>query len=230
MENTNKKPVQIINRHDTEENWQQYGQDIIPSQAELIVYDIDDNHKHERFKIGDGKTNVNDLPFFDVDSDKYVKVDSDIYIRNGNNESAITIGVKDKEDEIGSYLDIEKHRINLEADKEIALCAPYTIFLSNGNNKIIKIKDGQIVFGEDGARTIYSGGTNDEWLCIEGKGIETSSQAMKLKSGLITLESSVITLKGSSINLNANITIPSQYKIKDENGNEINFNSVAVFT
>jgi hypothetical protein len=27
------------------------------------VYDIDENHTHERFKIGDGKTNVNELPF-----------------------------------------------------------------------------------------------------------------------------------------------------------------------
>ena len=30
---------------------------------EIIVYDIDANHSVERFKIGDGTTLVNDLPF-----------------------------------------------------------------------------------------------------------------------------------------------------------------------
>ena len=35
----------------------------IPKQAEVIVYDIDADHDYERLKIGDGVTNVNDLPF-----------------------------------------------------------------------------------------------------------------------------------------------------------------------
>ena len=52
----------IINKHDTEANWLK-ATNFIPKQGELIVYDIDDNHNYERFKIGDGVTNVNNLIF-----------------------------------------------------------------------------------------------------------------------------------------------------------------------
>ena len=48
--------------HNLEINWEQQT-DFIPSQGELIVYDIDNTHSYERLKIGDGTTNVNSLPF-----------------------------------------------------------------------------------------------------------------------------------------------------------------------
>lgn len=48
--------------HNLEINWEQQT-DFIPSQGELIVYDIDNTHSYERLKIGDGATNVNSLPF-----------------------------------------------------------------------------------------------------------------------------------------------------------------------
>jgi hypothetical protein len=56
------KNKRIINKHDTEANWKK-AKNFIPLQAETIVYDADENHNYERSKIGDGKTNVNDLPF-----------------------------------------------------------------------------------------------------------------------------------------------------------------------
>ena len=51
----------IQHRHDTEDNWgiSKYK----PLAGELIVYDVDDTHPYERFKIGDGITDVYDLPF-----------------------------------------------------------------------------------------------------------------------------------------------------------------------
>lgn len=52
----------IINKHDTEANWNK-AINFIPKQGELIIYDIDDNYNYERFKIGDGKTIVSSLPF-----------------------------------------------------------------------------------------------------------------------------------------------------------------------
>ena len=52
----------IIQKHDIEANWN-LATDFIPKQGEIIVYDIDENYTYERFKIGDGVTNVNDLPF-----------------------------------------------------------------------------------------------------------------------------------------------------------------------
>ena len=57
--------TRIINKHDTEENWSKAN--FIPKQGELIIYDKDDNYDIERFKIGDGTTSVNNLPFRSID-------------------------------------------------------------------------------------------------------------------------------------------------------------------
>lgn len=52
----------IINKHDIEANWEK-AKNFTPLAGELIVYDRDEKYDHERFKIGDGVTNVNELPF-----------------------------------------------------------------------------------------------------------------------------------------------------------------------
>ena len=54
----------IVHKHDTAENWAK-ATGFIPRQAEVIVYDKDSTYSYERFKIGDGVTNVNSLPFVD---------------------------------------------------------------------------------------------------------------------------------------------------------------------
>lgn len=56
-------PARIINKHDTEANWN-LKTSFIPMNAELIIYDADDNNPNKRFKIGDGITNVVALPFY----------------------------------------------------------------------------------------------------------------------------------------------------------------------
>lgn len=55
----------IILKHDTAENWAK-ATSFVPKQGEVIIYDIDTNYSYERFKIGDGKTLVNSLPFADA--------------------------------------------------------------------------------------------------------------------------------------------------------------------
>ena len=67
MAEKNFNNVRIVNKHDTETNWQK-ATGFIPKQGELIVYDIDENYDYERIKIGDGVQNVNDLPFAGGDS------------------------------------------------------------------------------------------------------------------------------------------------------------------
>lgn len=52
----------IIFKHDTEANWK-LAKNFIPKAGELIIYDKDSSHSYDRFKIGDGKTKVNDLSF-----------------------------------------------------------------------------------------------------------------------------------------------------------------------
>ena len=54
----------IVHKHDTAENWLK-ATTFVPLKGELVVYDIDNEYSYERFKIGDGKTLVNDLPFAD---------------------------------------------------------------------------------------------------------------------------------------------------------------------
>lgn len=57
-----KLKTRIINKHETQEDWEK-AVNFIPLLAEIIVYDTDSTHTQARLKIGDGKTNVNDLPF-----------------------------------------------------------------------------------------------------------------------------------------------------------------------
>ena len=54
--------TRIINKHATEAEWAA-ATSFIPKKGEIIVYDIDSSHSRERFKIGDGVTAVNELPF-----------------------------------------------------------------------------------------------------------------------------------------------------------------------
>lgn len=54
--------ARFIHKHDTEANWAK-AENFVPKRGELIVYDVDDNYTYERIKMGDGTTNVNELPF-----------------------------------------------------------------------------------------------------------------------------------------------------------------------
>ena len=60
--------TRIIHKHEPEANWKLLATGFTPKKGEIIVYDIDENYNYERFKIGDGVTNVNDLPFADKTS------------------------------------------------------------------------------------------------------------------------------------------------------------------
>lgn len=54
--------LRLIHTHDTESNWNAL-ENFIPRAGEVIVYDVDKIFSYERFKIGDGKTKLKDLPF-----------------------------------------------------------------------------------------------------------------------------------------------------------------------
>lgn len=88
----------IIHKHDVAENWQK-ATNFTPKQGEIIVYDRDENYNYERFKIGDGVTLVNELPFVDesfiVSSVRVTHGDNvlsnilETYILNINYDSAL---------------------------------------------------------------------------------------------------------------------------------------------
>ena len=60
--------VRQIQKHDTEANWD-LTDGFIPLDGELIVYDKDATHDKPRIKIGDGVTNVKNLPFSGTETD-----------------------------------------------------------------------------------------------------------------------------------------------------------------
>lgn len=62
-----KMNARILHKHDTEENWNK-ATGFIPKEGELIIYDVDEGHSKPRFKVGDGKTVVKDLPFAVLDN------------------------------------------------------------------------------------------------------------------------------------------------------------------
>lgn len=55
--------TRIVHKHDTEANWNK-AVNFIPKESEFIIYDMDDTHNYFRLKIGDGVTNVINLPFY----------------------------------------------------------------------------------------------------------------------------------------------------------------------
>lgn len=63
MAGNNTINTRIQHKHDIEANWNR-ATNFIPLIGEIIIYDIDDKFTCERFKIGDGKTYVVDLPFY----------------------------------------------------------------------------------------------------------------------------------------------------------------------
>ena len=62
MSEKNTLRTRLVNKHDIEANWLK-ATNFTPLQGELIVYDVDENYNYERIKMGDGVTNVNELPF-----------------------------------------------------------------------------------------------------------------------------------------------------------------------
>ena len=59
----NELKVRVQHKHDIEANWDK-ASNFIPRDGEIIIYKADENNTAARIKIGDGKTSVNNLPFF----------------------------------------------------------------------------------------------------------------------------------------------------------------------
>lgn len=62
MASNNILKTRLVNKHDIEANWLK-ATGFIPLDGEIIVYEADETCAYPRFKVGDGATNVNDLPF-----------------------------------------------------------------------------------------------------------------------------------------------------------------------
>lgn len=78
--------ARVAHMHDIEANWKKC-LTFVPAAGEEIVYEPDDNHEYSRLKIGDGVTNVNNLPFVTADAsnalDDVVHWDDEIGLIDG---------------------------------------------------------------------------------------------------------------------------------------------------
>ena len=76
--------TRIKNKHETEAHWNS-ATNFTPLDGEIIVYDVDSNHPYPRYKVGDGTTLVDNLPFSTDVLDDYLKqVEPNTYQRLGN--------------------------------------------------------------------------------------------------------------------------------------------------
>lgn len=66
--------ARTIQKCDTEENWEK-ATNFIPMKGEMCIYLADDSHSFPRFKVGDGETLINALPFSSVEPIKTTEID-----------------------------------------------------------------------------------------------------------------------------------------------------------
>lgn len=110
MEKTMKARVQ--HKHDVEANWLK-ATNFTPLASEIIIYDPDENYDYPRIKIGDGKTNINALPFVTKDFAKISNIPT----------KPQDIGALPATTKIPSSLselnDDTTHRVVTDAEKEV---------------------------------------------------------------------------------------------------------------
>ena len=171
----------IIHKHDIAENWEK-ATSFIPLQGEIIVYDIDENYNYERIKIGDGVTNVNDLPF--ADSAVNEKIDAvgalvgDTSVADQINEALLN-NQADWAQNDESAIDYIKNRTHYEEVN--TFMNTRTITLDNGggwmniteidadfaNALIEKWADAKYEDSIRGVLTPFEGPSNDYWVHLK---------------------------------------------------------------
>lgn len=133
MANEKKINSRIVHKHDIEANWLK-AVNFIPYLGELIIYDIDDNYSYPRFKVGDGETNVNKLPFTSAPAD-WNQNDSNAsdYIRNR------THWIEEEYEEIITLENQPGYSYSVKVEN----WAPVEPLLIDDNEEYIIIVDGQ---------------------------------------------------------------------------------------
>lgn len=226
--------TRIIHKHDTEANWK-LATNFTPKQGEIIVYDKDNNYEYERFKIGDGVTNVNNLPFghvpsnwneTDADRATYIQNKPKIYaadenkqypLENFNNESSIVIGDNywsEYDDDYG-YQAGGSNNIYLNAKRNIVVNAP--LVASDNENP-----DSGLNF--DGGILDLASNSMGSSRLFGGYALNLSaSDYLVLEGGSISLSTGDATLNGNSI-VTTNLLPQPNWKTTDPANRNYIFN------
>lgn len=140
--NTIKTRIRL--KSDTEANWNKAGPrdgsaGFVPLAGELIVYSADATHPFSRLKVGDGNTNVVNLPFIDAGT---LNGNETEIVKKENFAAFPSPGSEDK-----LYVDLETKRIY-----HYAASSGYTP-LSNFNFDVQKISIGSVLNWSQGVLT-----------------------------------------------------------------------------
>lgn len=129
--------TRIQQKHDLEANWITADKNgFVPLRGELIIYDTDNNYNYERFKIGDGVTTVQNLPF--ANAPKHL--DSNVDIQDGE------LVLKQKGEYVGKIIndvfvfDIEGNLNASISDGELTIdqkTSEYSAVIENNELKLI---------------------------------------------------------------------------------------------
>lgn len=101
MDSTNTLKTRIQLKSDTETNWNKLkGENgstgFVPLLGEFIVYTPDVSHNYSRLKVGDGHTNVVDLPFVDAGTINGMPLPEEEVLGYENYESFPVVGDSNK--------------------------------------------------------------------------------------------------------------------------------------
>ena len=130
----------IVHKHDSAENWAK-AINFIPKQGEIIVYDKDSTNSYERFKIGDGVTNVNSLPFADeqkLDKTTFQQLVGDTSVAEQINTAIDAVPQPDwnqNDDTAADYIKNKTHGLEL---KEV------TLFNNSLNFEVVSAETGNL--------------------------------------------------------------------------------------
>lgn len=134
-------------KHDTEAHWL-LAKNFTPMKGEVIIYDPDDHYNYPRVKIGDGDSNVNDLPFIDAHTlDKILETVDDLSEIKYVGNTATWNGVLNEEYYVGTT-DIFDEPVQY-----------YAIKLSNSVPTISDLENGWSVYHGVGGGTTGSENT-----------------------------------------------------------------------
>ena len=142
----------IVHKSDVEKRWQ-LAVDFVPLKGEIIIYDRDDNiedeslkgtYSYARFKIGDGVTKVNDLPF--ANSSNFIGPDAPGEAPDGS-------FWVDTDEEGGFKITVNGIAPNENGNIEIEVTDPYE--LPVGGDELGGVKNGgNVVIDATGAMNV----------------------------------------------------------------------------
>ena len=122
----------ICPKGDVEANWNK-AVGFIPLDKEIIIYKKDDTHPAARFKVGDGKTSVQDLPFSGTDMaaiEKLIDEKGELLIEYVDNVA------DEKSEQLLEHINdvsAEHTRLQKELNKKVTIC---TLNIINSTNTV----------------------------------------------------------------------------------------------